>query len=183
MIDLSGTFDTTNALSSMFLWMIFGWMSVMLNCDLQRFMQNNVIIMHFFGIIAFIFLFTLLDSNNKTSLRLIIVKSIFIYFLFVLMTKTKWYFILPVLTLLLFDQLVKKDIAFNKSAGNDTTKQEEIQKVLSRVINVIIIVLIVIGNLHYMYLQYSEYGNDFNIFTFFFGIPKCKPYDGKSNFN
>jgi hypothetical protein len=99
------------------------------------------------------------------------------------MTKTKWYFILPVLTLLLFDQLFKKDIAFNKSAGDDTTKQEEIQKVLSRVINVIIIVLIVIGNLHYMYLQYSEYGNDFNIFTFFFGIPKCKPYDGKSNFN
>ena len=173
-MDLSGTFDTTNALSAMFLWLIFGFMSAMINCDIQRFIFNHPYIFHAFGFLAFVFLFTLLDSNNKSSISVIWIKSIFVYILFILMTKSKWYFIVPVLALLLIDQSIKKEIAFRKTAGKDVTKIEPLQKKVSNVINVAIIVLIILGTIHYAQLQMIEYKDKFDIGKFFLGTTKCK---------
>lgn len=173
-MDLSGTFDTTNALSGMFLWIIFGYLATMLNCDLQRFISMHPLFVHFMGLTAFFFLFTILDSQNKSSLNLIYLKTVLVYALFVMMTKSKWYFVVPVLMLLLVDQATKKQLAFDKAGGKDTSSQEERQEAITRILNVMIIVLIVIGTLHYMYLQYIEYGDKFSYFQFFFGMSKCK---------
>lgn len=175
-MDLSGTFDTTNALSAMFLWLIFGFMSAMVNCDIQRFMFNHEYLFHAFGFLAFFFLFTLLDSNNKSGIAIIWVKSIFVYTLFVLMTKSKWYFVVPVLVLLLLDQSVKKELAFRKASGKDVKRLEELQKTASQVINVAIIVLILMGTVHYAQLQAIEYKDKFDIRKFFLGTTKCKRY-------
>ncbi len=80
---------------------------------------------HAFGLTAFFFLFTILDSNNKSIyLVLVWVKTILIYVLFVLMTKSKWYFIVPVIILLLVDQTIKKDLAFKKAKQTKEDKLE-----------------------------------------------------------
>ncbi len=171
---MSDTFDTTNALSAMFLWLIFGFLTVLVNCDIQRFIKNNPIVMHSFGFVAFFFLFTLLDSKNKTSINNIWIKTFFVYILFVLMTKSKWYFLIPVLALLLLDQSVKKDILYREENGEDMTDKKIIRKKLTKFVNVTIIALIIIGAIHYSYLQRIQYGDKFTWFKFLLGVSKCK---------
>lgn len=173
-MDFSGTFDTTNALSGMYLWLIFGFLSTMINCDLQRFMQSHPLMMHAFALMAFFFLFTLIDTNNKADISVILVKTIFIYILFVLMTKSKWYFVIPVLSLLLIDQGLKKHVAVKQAAGKNIEKDTQRLEMYTNIINVLIIFIIIIGSIHYMYLQQLEYGKKFSLFKFFFGISKCK---------
>lgn len=175
MVDLSGTFDTTNALSGMFLWLTFGYLSVLLNCDLQRFLQQHPLVLHAFGLIAFFFLFTLLDSSNDTSLGLLVLKNIIVYVLFVLMTKSKWYFVVPVVGLLLVDQVIKKRLNITEAAGNDSVQQQEFQKKINMIINIMIITLIIVGSIHYMILQRIEYKNRFSFYKFFLGLTVCKP--------
>ena len=173
-MDLANTFDTSNALSGMFLWMIFGFLSAMLNCDIQRFMKNSMLWIHFFGITAFFFLFAILDSNNKTSIGVVWLKTIILYFIFLMMTKSKWYFIVPVIILLLIDQSIKRDLAMKKALERDTTTLENFQKKFTLALNIIVLVLVFIGTLHYMYLQYKEYGSNFSFIKFLFAVGTCK---------
>lgn len=173
-IDFSGTFDTMNALSSMYLWLIFGFLAGMLNCDLQRFMSQHPSIVHIFGLTAFFFLFTLLDSNNKNHIALVWLKTFLIYFLFVLMTKSKWYFAIPVITILLVDQTLKKHLAIKQAAGKATEDDAALQQDVSKFMNIFVVIVIVIGAIHYLFLQMSEYGDKFSFTTFLFGITRCK---------
>jgi len=159
----------------MYLWMIFAYLSGLLNCDLQRFMQRNPLFVHIMGLTAFFFLFTLIDTNNKSSIGLVWVKTFFVYSLFVLMTKSKWYFVIPVLVLLLIDQSMKKDVAIKEAAEKPYSKEQlELREKITRVVNIVIICLILVGVLHYMFIQYSEYKSKFSLFKLFFGINKCK---------
>jgi hypothetical protein len=179
-MDLSGTFDSTNALSGMFLWVMFGFLVAIINCDLQRFIKQNPAFFHIVGLTAFFFLFTLLDTKNNIGIQFILIKTVFVYFLFVLMTKSKWYFVIPVLILLLTDQLIKKNLAFVEQRAEDP--KEKIEKLRARqqkityILNITIIVLIFVGASHYMILQKIEYKDKFSFWKFLFGISQCKPY-------
>lgn len=172
--NMTSTFDTNNALAGMYLWLIFGLLSTMVNCDIQRFILYNPIGLHIFAIIAFLFLFTLIDQNNKTSVFIIVIKTFLIYVLFLLITKSKWYFILPILILLLIDQLLKKQLAIEKEKQKDTETLEMFQQAYTNVIIYLIMGMAVIGALHYAYLQKQEYQNEFSWFKFFFTVTKCK---------
>ena len=153
----------------MFLWIIFSFLSALLNCDLQRFLRLNPLILHLFGLIAFFFLFTLLDYKSTASIYVTWFKTFFIYILFILMTKSKWYFVIPVLSLLLIDQCIKKQTAYDKDQGN-----EDIRKLISKIINISSITLIIIGTIHYMYLQKVEYQKEFSLFKFFLVLLNVK---------
>lgn len=172
MIDLSGTFDTTNALSGMYMWLIFGYLSHLINCDLQRFMYSHALVTHLVGLTAFFFLFTLIDSNTQdVTIWMIWLKTFFIYGLFILMTKSKWYFVVPVLILLLVDQTIKKMTP--EDAKDERVKLRH--KELSSKLNIVIIIIIITGSLHYMYLQWLEYKSKFDLAKFFFSANrKCK---------
>lgn len=174
MLDLTGTFDSTNALTGMYLWLIFGYLSRMLNCDLQRFMSSSVLVTHLMGVTAFFFLFTVIDDNNssKATVGKIWIKTVFIYVLFMLMIKSKWYFVVPVLGLLLVDQTLKQRAKLGSSSPEE---YENRVGRTSRALNNFIILIIVVGNLHYMYLQWLEYKKDFSFVKFFAGTTnKCK---------
>lgn len=169
-----GTFDTTTALAGMFLWIVFNYLSGMLNCDLQRLMKNPLVL-HMVGLTAFFFLFALLDTNNKTSILIIWLKTVFVYAMFVLMTKSKWYFVLPVLALLLVDQTLKRDMAFKEAAGEEIDdKMKSDRKRISSIINILIIAIIVVGTLHYGILQKRDHKNDFSFTKLIFGVSRCK---------
>jgi len=173
-IDLKDTFDTSTALSNMYLWLLFGFLSTMINCDLQRFINSHPIARHIVAFIAFFFLFTLIDANNKTNITTIWVKTFVVYILFILTTKSKWYFALPVLGLLLIDQSLKKHISLlqaqNKADPEKVLKYQEI----SRFINVFVTATIIAGVIHYISLQKTEYGKQFSYIKFFLGTMTCK---------
>ena len=111
---------------------------------------------------------------------------IFVYVLFVLMTKSKWYFVLPVLALLLIDQSIKKQVTFQKSSAKGSAgetkdkdkdkdaKLENVQLIATQIINVLVITLILVGTLDYMRLQRIEYKDSFSLYKFFFTTKSCK---------
>lgn len=175
----SNTFDTTYALSGIFLWTIFGFLSSILNCDIQRMIQKNPIFFHLVGVTSFFFLFTVIDTNNSTHISIVWLKTVIVYALFVLMTKSKWYFVLPILILLLIDQTYKKHIQFLKAQTKeeDAASLEELdntQQITNKYINTMIIVLIFIGTAHYMYLQKIQHKSKFSLYNFFFLAGGCK---------
>jgi hypothetical protein len=51
-------FDYRDAIAGFLLWLLFGFLSSMVSCDLQRFMQSHLLFRHFVGLVSFFFLFT-----------------------------------------------------------------------------------------------------------------------------
>lgn len=188
-LDLSQTFQSTDALAGMFLWLLFGLLSSLINCDLQRILRKSRLALHLTSLVAFFFLFTVIDSGNNASLLATWVKTLFVYALFLLSTKSKWYFAVPVLALLLVDQSVGKHMAYisarAEAAGQDgaeaaaaaaaTRSRVAALKKGRRVLNAVIFALILAGAAHYMALQRAEYGPRFSLAKFFLGSGKpCK---------
>jgi len=167
-------FDTTSALAGMFLWLIFGYLTVMVNCDLQRAIMKNPLVIHVCGLTAFIFLFTLLDGDNDGPVYKLLLQSVAVYALFVMMTKSKWYFVSLVLLLLLADQLLKKHVDFKRAAASsDASNASEVEALVvlqARVSTAIlcsIVLIVFVGTAHYAYLQRIEYGKNFSWYKLF----------------
>ena len=159
-IDLSKSFDMTYALSALYLWLLFNFLSKMINCDLQRFMADSDLVRHLVAVVSFFFLFCILDPESvKAGLAATWVKTIAVYLLFVCAIKSKWYFAVPVLVLLLVDQSIKLDA---KHKGDEATKARAAR--VSRRINYAIIALIGVGFVQYGALQYRERGADFSLY-------------------
>ena len=138
-------------------------------------MNSHIMVRHIIGITTFFFLFTLIDTENKSNILSIWVKTIVVYILFVLSTKSKWYFVLPVLALLLVDQTIKKHVAIETEQKRMTPEQELKFKDASRFINVFVTACILTGVVHYAFLQKAEYGPKFSWGTFFLGKKgRCK---------
>ncbi len=78
------------------------------------------------------------------------------------MTKSKWYFSIPVLLLMVVDQSLKFQIKFEekrKTNGSTMMFYENIRDKL----NIYIIAIIIIGFIHYAIRQYNEYGSKFSL--------------------
>ena len=174
--------EIRTAVAGLYLWLLFGFLSSIVSCDINRLMTHNVFFRHVVGIISFFLLFTVLEPDNEMDIFSIWTKTIYIYFIFLLMTKSKWYFSIPVLLLLLVDQSLKFQINFEKQKevkemgetgetgetgekvengenGSTIVRYENIRNKL----NVSIIALIVVGFLHYTFRQYNEFGPKFSL--------------------
>ena len=177
--------EIRTAIAGLYLWLLFGFLSSIVSCDIKRLMTHNVFFRHVVGIISFFLLFTVLEPDNEMDIFSIWIKTIYIYFIFLLMTKSKWYFSIPVLLLLLVDQSLKFQINFEKQKevkrkeekGENGEKIETVEKVengekesivmryenIRNKLNVSIIALIVVGFLHYTFRQYNEFGPKFSL--------------------
>lgn len=156
------TFDTKVALSGFYLWLLFGFLNHSVSCDLQRLMQRNLIFRHIVSIVSFFLLFTVIDTSNKAPVYLLLLKTLFIYFLFLLMMKSKYYISLPVLGLIVIDQIFKAHINYLTSVQN-SEKDILLWNQRRDMLNYYIIGLIIFGFLHYAYRQYNEFGENFSI--------------------
>ena len=157
----SKTFDSTTALTSLYLWLLIGFLSTMISCDFKKWMESNIVFRHIIGLIAFFFLFTVIDTENRTSLGITCLKTFFVYGVFLLMVKSKWYFSLPVLALLVVDQGIKVHLEHTKkndSKDSSIPLYERIQNIL----NIVIIAIIIIGFFMYAIRQKEEFGASFS---------------------
>jgi len=164
-------FETTTAITAIYLWIIFNFLGTMLNCDLQRAMKNPVL-HHIMGLIVFFFLFTIADQENNTHVAVIFIKTMFVYVLFVLATKSKWYFVVMSLLLLFVDQVLKKQVAYLEANKKpyDANAYARVRKALTFAV----IAFIVIGCIHYFVKQKMDHGSKFRFITFLTGTGKCK---------
>lgn len=169
-LKMEGSFDIRFAIAALYLWLLFGFLSSMVSCDMQRLMNNNIVFRHTVGITAFLLLFTTLDSDNKDNVFQTWKKTIMVYFVFLLLTKSKWYFAVPTLFLIVLDQSINIQIKYliNNNRESESNKLKEMRKKLF----VVLIVTIIAGFVQYGFRQYNEFGKDFNLLTFIFSS-KC----------
>jgi hypothetical protein len=160
-------FDSRTAITGLYIGLLFGFLSTLLSCDIKRFINNSVYFRHFIGLISFFLLFTITDKNNKNELSIlsIWVNTILVYGLFIMMTKSKWYFSVPALLLIVIDQSYKFQIEFIHEKKEDNEKNIETIKKYEKernFIDITILIIIVTGFIHYALRQYKEFGSKFS---------------------
>jgi hypothetical protein len=173
-LDFKNSFDTTGSLAALYLWLMFGYLNVLLNCDLQRSIHQSQVLRHLLGIIAFYFLFTVIDPNNNVPVWVTLVKTVGVYVLFVLATKSRWYFAGTALLLLFIDQLIKNHIAYVEKQDEDGTvdKRAQLQKVRSYLLYAIVTVIFA-GTMEYTWKQMRDKKDAFRWKTLFLGTGRC----------
>jgi hypothetical protein len=164
-------FDTKTALSALFLWLLFGFLSTMVGCDIQKMMRDSLLLRHAVGLFSFFLLFTLSDTKNASHITLLWIKTIAVYGVFLMMVKSKWYFTFPVLILLIVDQTIKAHRNYLAKLHNQNADVKKWDSARSA-INIALTGTIAVGFGHYAFRQYKEFGRKFSINTLLFSY-KC----------
>jgi hypothetical protein len=155
-------FDIRTAIAGLYLWLLFGYLSSLVSCDIKQYITKNAYFRHFIGLVSFFLLFTVVDKDNNLDIINIWLKTCYTYFIFLLMTKSKWYFSIPTLILLLIDQSIKFQIDFDKNK-DPKNKNIILYEKIREIIYFIIILMIVVGFIHYAIRQYNDFGSNFSI--------------------
>jgi hypothetical protein len=168
---LDDSFDASASMAALVLWLVFGYLSMMLNCDLQRQLQQHELVRHFLGYIAFYFLFTSLDNSNNASVPVTLVKTFLVYCVFVLATKSKWPFTVAMLTVLFIDQVLKNHINYLQKRGD--APPEGLIKARAYLFRVLLVV-VGIGFVHYGFRQKAAFGAAFSPYKLVFTNGNCR---------
>lgn len=158
---LNDSFDVSFVLSSLYLWLLFGLSSSLLNCDIQKYLLKNTLYLYISTFIGFFFLFTIMDDKKIIPIHYLWLKTFLVYILFIMLIKSKWYFSIPIIMLLLADQSIIYHIKYMEQENN--LENMELLKDIRYYINIVIIVITIIGFIEYNYVKYREHKNTFSI--------------------
>jgi hypothetical protein len=165
------SFDTTSAIAAMYLWLLFGFFSSLLGCDLQRAVINNMYIKHILAITTFFFLMTVIDADNQTGIAQTWLKTLVVYVVFLMSTKSKLLASITVLFILIIDQTILLQIKYDMKQ-NPNANTNKLQKVRQWLL-LVLIAVVFIGYVHYFIRARREFGTDFSYPKFVFGTIKC----------
>ena len=157
-------------IGSIYFWLLFGRLGDTISCDLKRAFEYPLF-RHFTAIISIFLLFVIIEKSELGAFE--IWKNTFILYIFyVLLTKNKMYFSIPVIILVLVDQTLSSENIFLEKNNN---KGDIIDKynIYRKYIQYTIIGLIIIGFIHYYLRQKNRFGKNFNTFKFIFDV-KCR---------
>jgi hypothetical protein len=100
-------------------------------------------------------------------MSIIWLKTLIVYGLFLFMVKSKWYFSVPVLLLLVIDQSIKAHYMYIE---NNDKKNASLPMFASwrDKISYLIYATIAVGFIAYTIRQYNEFGNEFSIIKLLF---------------
>lgn len=163
-----------NSLVGVYLWLFFGYLSMYINCDLQRILRDNVYVLHLFGFFTFFFLFTKYHGAADQHPGLLFAQTAVVYVMWVLASKMKWYFIFVVLALLLLHQIVLLFVDHYMAGEERHAEKEELRRGLTTGLYYAIVGTIVLGVVDYMRLQRIEYRGEFSFWKFFVARGRCK---------
>lgn len=172
-------FDTAFILSSAILWIVLGFFMNVISCDIQYLMTNNAIFKHALGIVSFFFLFSVIGNKNKSHIGSIWLKTIIIYVLFILLSKSKWYFSIPVIVLLLIDQSIYIQEQYNQQ--NHINFNKESYETCRKFIEYVIYGLIIVSFVIYSIRQYNEFGENFKFSKLFLDFSCNAPVKSMPN--
>jgi hypothetical protein len=168
-----------------------GYIIQLIPCKLQKTLDSNVYIKHFFAFLTLIFLVTLTDpEEGKKKLNVIISKSFILYIFFIFIIKTYYKFfilIMLILGILYILELKKLEIYSELNQEKEINKINELKNSISNLImfqNILfgfIVIFIIIGFIIYLGEKKHQYKNKFNYFTFLFGKPNCNNIPDKIN--
>ena len=166
-------------IASIYFWLLFGGIGDTISCDLKK-AFSNPFFRHFTAIISIFLLFVIIDKNEEGAVQ--IWKNTFILYIFyVLLTKSKYYFSIPIIIFVLIDQTFSSEKLFLEKSFDKDNSEKNISKinniknidVYRNYLQIIIIILVVSGFLHYFLRQKNKFKEKFSIYKFIFDI-NCK---------
>jgi hypothetical protein len=164
--------DITTVFSAIILWLIFGFFSPLLNCDLQQLLTKNVYAKHIGCLVCVFFLIAVFIAPPTQDLGVTWIQTLILYVFFIMATKSKLFPILLVLLLLVIDQSIRLEI--ERRLALDPEADVKQLKTTRDYLLYSIAILIVLGCAWYYVIKYQEYGDSFSNVTFFFGSNSCK---------
>ena len=153
--------------------------SLSLGCQVQKLLRENVFANHILGIICLFFFVTIITPLNyvkdgkviKENTNSMIKRTLIIYLLYILISKTNW----KISTLLLFGLIIIYFLSLiNRDYYNE--KNTNILKAQSYLANFLAVVLVVGFGMHFnkKYSEYSKTKQGFSFMKFLLGTGKCK---------
>lgn len=168
------SFKLTTALAMMLFWIIFGYNMLLLNCNMQKILNNNVYMQHLIAICGFFYLIVLSDSTNSAPIYIILLKTLCGYILFMLFIKGNLTLSFIVLLLLLIDQGIAYHIKYIVQLKENNKDKIVFYETIRTYILYITIALIVISFGFYAKHAYVDHEKDFDFLKLFIGTNSCK---------
>jgi len=172
--------EIKDALLLFYIIMVASFFSPLFSCDLQRLFTESLLAKHILAFISAFFLITLVDNDNDIlSLGEMFRTTATIYALYILSTKAKAYFVLPMLIVLFLDQIAKVQVGILDKREKEKLARDGDIAMRATLIKVraaltwVIVALIVGGMLHYYIRARLEFGDQFSTVAFFAGTKKC----------
>ena len=153
------------------------FLGTLLPCRFQNIIENNMIVKHLFGFFIALFLILLSTPFIEKDFT-IILKSLLVYAIFILMTKTDIY----VFLILLFISVASYSLVIIKTQYIEQNnigkyKSDKTIKTINTIVRVLynfFIIILLVGVVVYMGEQKIEYKNNFSYVKFFLGNSSCK---------
>lgn len=165
------------ALSLLYLIIMVKYFDPMISCDVQRFFTENILAKHVLAFVAIFFLVVLAenpaDRDPNATIWDYVINTAQIYGLFVLSTKGKAMFAIPVLIFIAVDRFAKLYIDIESKKSGTETMVDNL-KTARGYFKYIIFGIIGAGAASYFMRQREMFGSRFSVTKFFVGTFKCK---------
>ena len=155
-------------ISSIYIWLVFGHLSDTVSCDIKK-MLNNIYLKQIAALISIFLLFVVIDKDYNKNSFMLIKDTLIVYLFYLLLTKNKWYFIVPTILFMVIYQFLKVETNFlinkhEKSHEKNESISEKIHNYTKYLNNIewIIVILIVLGFIHYLIRQKLELKKKFD---------------------
>ena len=155
----------------MMLWLIFGFMTPLLSCDIQRLMTNNIYAKHIMSLVLFFFLMAVIDTSNTAGIGRTWLKAVSIYLLFMFAVKSKIAASMTVIVLLVIDQTIRIHMDYKKR-NNDLSNMNYFELARKALFGAVVFTVFV-GYILYMLRAQAEFGADFSHIKLLFGTNHC----------
>lgn len=151
-------------------------------CSFIEVIENNIYLKHFIGFLTMTFFVVLIVPIPDKKLNNILSKSLMMYIIFILITKTEPRFSIPIIVLLgITYLLVLKKVEYREEIEKNVNiqhKKDILDKIntivlINNSILILIAVLLITGFILYLGRKKYEYGADFNYVTFILGRNVC----------
>ena len=155
----------------------------LLSCDMQRFLTRSVISKHLIILLGALFWVAEVTDANGEAFATVIGRAIAIYGLFVVSTKSEWWALVPVLMLLIADQILrvfqsKREVTSDIDAHTprELAGQHGTDWVVCTRTGVQIacVAILLVGFAAYAARQARDHGGAFDLATFVLGTAKCR---------
>jgi len=172
--------ELKNAFTLLYVVVLSSYFEPLFSCDLQRMFTKSILAKHVLAFVSVFFLITLVDEEKEIrSLGEMFKTTGVVYALYILSTKAKAYFVLPMLIVLFLDQIAKVQVGIVDKREEEKLAREGDIAMRAKLIKVreamtwVIVALIFAGMASYYVRARSEFGDRFSTTAFFAGTNRC----------
>lgn len=164
---------------ALFLWTTFSQFSLHFNTDMLHKLRSNPYFVHSFGFLCTLFLF----HDPSIPLSILFVRSVVLYFSFLYLAKSRWPFMVVVITLFIVYDLIRRQVNFERQKekkeeekeeeeeeGQRETKNDENIDLVLLIIKSLAIIIIVAGIIDLSYRKKAEKKERFSWMKLLFGV-------------